>query len=60
MKTYPQQHTPWRPDYPMLWLVVESDFIYSDNEGDLTHRERQESILAWSTSVEAIDRAMKS
>lgn len=25
MKTYPQQHEPWRPDYPPVWNGVVDD-----------------------------------
>ncbi len=60
MKTYTDQHTPWRTDYPMLWLVMDSDFIYSDNEEDLTLPEKQLSIYCWGQANRAIDKAMKS
>lgn len=60
MKAYPQQHTAWRPDYPVTWLIREGSFVYADNEEDLTPPEKQLSIYCWGEANKAIDKAMKS
>ncbi|AKA61230.1 hypothetical protein [Pseudoalteromonas phage H103] len=59
MKTYPQQHEPWRPDYPPVWNTrcVESTV-------DLDYKPFSESILglnmsAFNTTRNAIDKALK-
>jgi hypothetical protein len=68
MKTYTQQHEPWRPDYPPVW----NDVCYSDDGGayrvnifdrlepseSLTNL-RSLNILAFTTARSAIDKAMK-
>ena len=59
MKTYPQQHEPWRPDYPPVWNdCCESyvdDFFEKPRGFDLVNR----NISAFTTSVKAIVKAMK-
>lgn len=57
MNNYPQQHEPWRPDYPDMWLVKDVGNIYEDNEEDLTLSERAVSIDAWSLANIAIKKA---
>ena len=59
MKTYPQQHEPWRPDYPPVWNAISREHTV-----DLDYKPFSESILglnvsAFNTTRNAIDKAMK-
>ncbi|QDP52622.1 MAG: hypothetical protein Tp185DCM00d2C31949991_7 [Prokaryotic dsDNA virus sp.] len=59
MKTYPQQHEPWRPDYPPVWNArcVEStvDLDYKP----FTEIVKRVNLIAFTQARNAIDKAMK-
>jgi len=64
MKTYPQQHEPWRPDYPPVWfLAIETGSgldVFDIQSNPFSNRIKGENILAFSDTVDAINKAMKS
>ncbi len=62
MKTYTDQHTAWRPDYPPVWHHFHGGIVYTRDPvwvGKADKDERDKNINAFTTGRNAIDKAMK-
>ncbi len=59
MKTYPQQHEPWRPDYPPVWNAVFDNQIFDVSDFGISTFNKRKNIRAFNRARSAIDKAMK-
>lgn len=59
METYPQQHEPWRPDYPPVWNFILKGALI-DVLSPESNKGLQKNIRSFREAVSSIDKAMKS
>lgn len=59
MKTYPQQHEPWRHDYPPVWNAIEGRYTFDLERKPSRRIIMNLNIAAFTTARNAIDKAMK-
>ncbi len=57
MKTYTDQHTPWRPDYPPVLNIIAYGRAIDVKE--VSPRVKRVNLIAFTTARNAIDKAMK-
>lgn len=58
MKAYPQQHEPWRPDYPPVWSFMLGGKAV-DVQRPQNNKALQKNIRSFSDARKAIIKAMK-
>ncbi len=59
MRTYQDQHTPWRPDYPPVWNARTEHFSVDFKRKPCSKIDVWRNTTAFTTARNAIDKAMK-
>jgi len=59
MESYPQQHEPWRPDFPPMWNVMFKGLVFDVSDKEMSTSNKRKNIITFERARRAINKAMK-